>query len=127
MSKLMANIIDKEKPDRKCNCNKQTIKYVTDDNGEIVNKMCLFKNKCRIGMVVYKLTCKRTGKFYIGKTQNYLKDRTMEHFQDVWKEINSGRKKFGMNWRGSGGYDRCDGFARHFAQECRNAKNYNEV
>ena len=127
MSKLLANIIDTKILDRECNCNKQTIKYVTNKNGEIIDQKCLFENKFRISMIVNKLTCKCTGKFYIGKTQNYLKHRTMEHFQDNWKVINSGRKKFDENWRGSGGHDRCDGFARHFAQECRHAKNYNEI
>jgi hypothetical protein len=50
------------------------------------------------------------------KTQQYLKDRTNDHFYDVWKVVETGEKKFGPKWKGSGGYARADVFAKHFAQ-----------
>jgi hypothetical protein len=70
-------------------------------------------------MVVYNLECKLCDSHYVGKTQQYLKDRTNDHFYDVWKVVETGKKKFGPNWKGSGGYARADAFAKHFAQHCR--------
>jgi hypothetical protein len=78
-------------------------------------------------MVVYDLECKLCNSHYVGKTQQYLKERTQEHFGDVWKVIETGREKYGPNWRGSGGYARADAFAKHFADHCRDCNSSNEV
>ena len=78
-------------------------------------------------MIVYNLKCKITGKNYIGKTQRYFKKQTSEHVDDVWKVIETGRKKKGEDWYGSGGYAKADSFAKHFADQCRNCKNSNQV
>jgi hypothetical protein len=52
--------------------------------------------------VVYKVKCKTTGKiYYIGKTQQYFKNRMRGHFQDVKQIVkknvysDSYAKKFG--------------------------------
>src|SRR5210317_2343524 len=77
--------------------------------------------------IVYKLYCCLTGKTFYGKTQQYFKKRTMQHVQDVWKVIESGRKKYGPDWYGSGGYAKADSFSKHFANLCSECNNYNEV
>jgi hypothetical protein len=78
-------------------------------------------------MVIYNLECKLCNSHYVGKTQQYLKERTQEHFGDVWKVIETGREKFGPYWKGSGGCARADAFAKHFAEHCRNCNSSNEV
>ena len=116
--KVMKNVFDFNMRNRQCNCDTRTL---TQD------KTCWFDGKCRRGMIVYELLCKVTGKSYYGKTQRYLKKRTMEHIHDVWKVIETGRRKFGEHWYGSGGYKRADSFAKHFAELCRDCNNYNQV
>ncbi len=78
-------------------------------------------------MIIYKFHCKVTGKSYYGKTQQYFKTRTMQHIGDIWKIIETGWKKFGLYWYGSGGYAKADSFSKHFANICRACNNYNEV
>jgi hypothetical protein len=78
-------------------------------------------------MVVYNLKCKLCDIDYVGKTQCHLKKRTSQHMRDVWKVIESGRKNFGPNWSGSGGYTQADAFAIHFAQHCKDATNSNDT
>jgi len=78
----------------------------------------MYDGICRESMVVYDLSCKFTGKSYIGKTQCNFKTRTKEHINDVWKVIETGRKIFGHNWYGSGGYAKTDAFSKHFANIC---------
>ena len=114
----MKGITDFNLRERPCNCNISTLTNYRE---------CWFEGKCRTSMVVYRLYCKLTGKSYYGKTQQYLKLRTMQHVQDVWKVIESGRKKFGPNWFGSGGYAKADSFSKHFANLCRECNNYNGV
>ena len=116
--KVMKDIKDFNLRKRECNCNISTL---THDNE------CWFGNECHRSMVVYKLHCTLTEKSYCGKTQQYLKSRTMQHVQDVWKVIESGRRKFGPDWFGSGGYAKADSFSKHFANLCRECNNYNEV
>ena len=52
-------------------------------------------------MVVYKATCKHSWKFYIGNTQNKVKDRIFTHLDKTRNLINKGVKS--------------DSFASHFA------------
>lgn len=80
---VMKGVTDFNLRERPCNCNMSTLTN---------NKKCWFEGKCRTSMVIYRLYCKLTGKSYYGKTQQYLKTRTMKHVQDVWKVIESGRK-----------------------------------
>ena len=103
---------------RPCNCGR---------NSKTEDGKCLWNNECRVSFIVYELRCKRTGKSYVGKTQHHFKARTKQHFYDVWKVIESGRKKFGASWYGTGGYARADAFAKHFAQQCRECPNSNAV
>ena len=62
---------------------------------------CPYKGKCRRAIVVYKATCLKTGKQYIGNTQQYVKKRIQQHVQDV--------KNLVLNEKNS------DSFASHFA------------
>jgi hypothetical protein len=117
-SKVMREIDDKTWNNHKCNCDIRTKK---------ADGTCLYEGLCRKAIVVYELKCSLCGCCYVGKTQRYFKTRTGEHFGDVWKVIETGRKKFGPNWKGSGGYAQADAFAIHFAQHCRDARNSNEV
>jgi hypothetical protein len=41
--------------------------------------------------------------------------------------IESGRKNFGPDWKGTGCYSQADAFAKHFADHCRECINSNEV
>ena len=108
-NKVMANIIDSNLMDRKCNCNR---KPKLDDG------RCHYDGDCRKSMVVYELKCNVTGKNYIGKTQDYLKARTQQHVTDVWKVIESGSRKYGTNWTGSGGYARVDASEQGGLRSC---------
>ena len=75
----MANIIDFDLMDRKCNCNKKS---------KLDDERCHYDGDCRKSMVVYEALCNMiTGKSYVGKTQDYLKARTQQHITDVWKVI----------------------------------------
>ena len=50
----------------------------------------------------------------------------MQHIQDVWKIIEAGRKKYGLDWYGIG-YNKADSFSKHFANLCRECNSYNKV
>ena len=117
----MHDITDEINKDRHCNCNIRSK----------VDGRCQYDNNCRKATVVYELKCLICDMDYIGKTQRYVKTRTKEHVNDVWKVIDSGRKnmeKYGWDdWYGSGGYKGCDAFAKHFAQHCKDAENGNAM
>ena len=104
--------------DRPCNC------YTTN---KLADGRCFCDNNCRKSMVVYNLQCNLCDQSYVGKTQNHFKKRTGQHIRDVWKVIESGRKNFGPDWKGTGGYQQADAFAKHFADHCRECNNSNEV
>ena len=80
--KVMRGITDEINRDRHCNCN---IRSKAD-------RHCQYDNNCRKATVVYELKCLICDMDYIGKTQRYVKIRTKEHVNDVWKVIDSGRK-----------------------------------
>ena len=42
-------------------------------------------------------------------------------------DTETGRKKFGPSWKGSGGYAQADAFVIHFAQHCCDARNSKKV
>ena len=115
-SKVMAGIIDEEMVDRPCNCNARSLR----EDGT-----CAYGGKCRKKMVIYGLTDRNTNKTYFGKTVQHLKERTQQHFKDVWSIIDSklhpndaGKKKKAMA---------TDSFANHFAQICGDCTNSNHV
>ena len=78
--------------DGPCNCNKKSL----------VNGSCSFEGKCRAHMVVYEAKCTICDMVYIGNTQNSLKTRMSQHFQDVRKLVRLDQSS--------------DSFADHFAQ-----------
>ena len=76
---------------RSCNCNIRTK----------VNNKCIYNSKCRQSVVIYKATCKCCGRFYIGNTQNKVKDRISAHLSETRNLVRLGVKS--------------DSFASHFA------------
>ena len=91
--KLLANITSLEFMDEKCNCQKSSLR----EGG-----VCMFGGKCRQKMVVYKAICLETGKYYIGQTQNNVKERMNKHVSETTGLIKGGKPQ--------------DSFARHFAE-----------
>ena len=77
--------------ERPCNCCRRTRR----ENGT-----CLYGGECRKSVVVYKATC-HDESYYIGSTQQHLKDRMDQHFGEVRDKINHGKP--------------ADSFARHCA------------
>ena len=117
----MEGIEDEDNLNTQCNCYSTSL---TKDG------KCWYGGNCQQQMIVYNLKCKNTGKNYIGKTQNYLKDRTRAHVNDVWKVIEAERKSKDGNKegkKGTGSYTKADSFAKHFANECKDCKNGNQV
>jgi hypothetical protein len=114
----MKGIYDMDEGDKPCNC------YATN---KLADGRCFHDDNCRKSMVVYNLHCKICDKDYVGKTQNHFKKRTSQHIHNVWKVIESGRKNFGPDWRGTGGYSQADAFAKHFTDHWRKCINSNEV
>ena len=90
-TKLMADIESQDYVTRSCNCNVRTK----------IDGQCIYKGKCRQSIVVYKATCKCCGKFYIGNTQNKVKDRIYTHLNETRNLVRNGVKS--------------DSFASHFA------------
>ena len=68
--------------------------------------MCAYRCECRRCCVIYKVTCKWCGGFYVGNTQNTLKIME-EHFQDVAQKVinNNSSDSFAAH------------FAKHFTQK----------
>ena len=87
----------------------------------------LYKGLCNRSIVIYKLNCVTTGKSYIVNIQIYLEKRMQQHLGDVWKVIESGNKKFGPKWCGTGGFTGADAFEKHFRNICRECKSSNHV
>ena len=72
-SKLSKGIQSLDFATLQCNCRKKTA--------------CQYDGKCRTPIVVYKATCQKTGKAYIGNTQPFVKKRMQHHVQDVRKLV----------------------------------------
>ena len=89
-NKLMEGIGLKDFDKLKCNC------YSTKVDGE-----CIYKSECRRSIVVYKAECKVCGMHYIGNTQQKLKARMGQHFNETKNLVNKGKTS--------------DSFAGHFA------------
>ena len=68
-----------------------------------IDRKCPYNGVCWKSIVVYKATCKATGKFYIGNTQQKLKARMTQHFNETKTTINK--------------EELADSFARHFARQ----------
>ena len=46
---------------------------------------CMYREECETTGVIYKITCKDCGDYYLGKTARSLKIRCQEHYQHVGK------------------------------------------
>ena len=90
-SKLMNNITSKDFMDLDCNCRRSST----------VNGNCIYGGKCRKSIVIYKATCTECGCFYIGNTQQKLKERMNAHFNETKQLVNDNILS--------------DSFAKHFA------------
>ena len=55
------------------------------ENCDCKGKTCVWRGGCRSKNIVYKITCKECGKFYIGATQNKAKIRMNQHYSGVKK------------------------------------------
>ena len=91
-TKLLADIKSIEFLPEKCNCKKPSK----------VNGECIFKKCCLHKCLIYRVTCKRTRKVYIGSTQTKLKTRINKHNDEVRLLANRNISS--------------DSYARHFAQ-----------
>ena len=89
--KLMKDVKSQDYMDRPCNCNKASK----------VDGKCIYGDKCRKCIVVYKCEYSICGMFYIGNTQNHIKKRMNEHFAETRNQVNKGLIS--------------DSFAKHFA------------
>ena len=58
--------------------------------------------RCLLHFIIYKATCRKRGKCYIGSSQCHFKKRMNGHFTDVGKLVEKGITS--------------DSFARHFSQ-----------
>ena len=75
--KLTSDLVSLNFIPQSCNCNKATK----------VNEKCFCEGRCRETIVIYEATCKTCKKSYIGNTQQHLKTRMGQHFQEVRKYI----------------------------------------
>ena len=115
-SKVMKPYVDANMVDRPCNCNVRSLR----NDGS-----CLYNGDCRKKMVIYELKNKKTDQAYYGKTVQHLKDRTRQHFEDVWAIIDSNRNPDDMSKKDKA--TKTDSFATHFAKICGDCKNSNAV
>jgi len=58
----------------------QTLPYNCRNKGA-----CAYGGRCRTSIVVYQATCLKTGKKYLGNTQQFVKARMQQHVQDIKK------------------------------------------
>ena len=116
--KIMQGIEDKDWLNFPCNCYSASKR----SNGE-----CLYQGKCRNKTLIYEVKCKITGQAYIGKTQRNLKVRIGEHITSAIKVIQTGRRLYGDNWKGSGGYDRSTALSKYLANLCRDCTDPDQV
>ena len=82
-TKLIQNVATKDCMDEIFNCHKSSK----------MNGLCAYSRNCRRKMLVYKCTCKEIGKFYIGQTQNGLKERISKHISETTRTIKEGVTK----------------------------------
>ena len=68
-----------------------------------VHVRCAYKGECRRCCVVYKVTPKCYGDFYVGNIQNVLKKRMEQNSQDVSQKVMHNKN--------------LDSFANHFAKQ----------
>ena len=78
---------------RKCNC--------TGNKGQ-----CNYDEICRNRIVVYRAKCLITSKYYVGNTQQFIKNRFSGHFDDVQRLHTKNIKS--------------DSYAKHFACQLQN-------
>ena len=74
---LLKDVVSKDYCDRPCNCRSQG---------------CLYGNVCRKAIIVYKVKCEKTDKFYIGATASTLKDRVSGHLQGARRQLRDGTR-----------------------------------
>ena len=90
-SKLIEGVESRDYVILECNC-------------KLPGGKCGYNNVCLDSMVIYQVECLVTGKFYIGNTQQSVKNRMKGHFHDVQMLI-AGKQK------------RSDSYAKHFAAQ----------
>ena len=87
---LLKNIESEDYRDRPCNCS---------------GRGCSYGSGCRKALIVYKITVRDTGKYYIGATSNTLKSRVAGHLQGARRFLRDGTRSstlahhLGQVWR----------------------------
>ena len=76
-------------------------------------KLCIYGDKCRNFIVVYKCECSICGMFYIGNTQNHIKKRMNGQFAETRNQVNKGLIS--------------DSFATHFTSHFDNKKKNEQI
>jgi hypothetical protein len=69
-AKMIENVVSLDFQSKPCNC-------------KAPKGQCNYGKVCREPVVIYKVKCELTNKFYIGNTQQFFKNRMRGHFQDV--------------------------------------------
>ena len=117
-SKVMAGIVDEGSRDRPCKCGTGFKK-----DGEYI-----FGGQCRESCLVYKLTCRFSNMYYIGKTQRQLKIRIWDHVRATWKAVEERKVEVNDNAKSSYSYSNgSNAFARHFSVYCLSLNSYRET
>ena len=76
-AKLIRNLVSLDYEEKPCNCSPSSR----------INNICPYHGKIRTSCIVYKATCKETGKSYIGNTQQAYKKRMAGHLSDVQRLV----------------------------------------
>ena len=92
--KLMDGVLSCDFMDLPCNCNNATKRH----------GKCVYNGNCRKMCVIYKVTCRKCENFYIGNTQQRMKNHQGQHLDDIKKLVMKGICS--------------DSFAAHFARHC---------
>ena len=65
----------------------EDLAYDYNTASKIDNK-CIYNSKYRSSILIYKATCKHCGCYYIGNTQQHLKNRMNQHFSELINLVN---------------------------------------
>ena len=96
--KVTYGVESKDFKTERCNCTGEE----RDENG------CAYEGICREKVIVYEITCKNSGKVYIGQTQNNFKKRMGGHHTEVGALHDPKRRQ------------QSDSYAKHFAYQLQN-------
>ena len=117
----MKNIIDVTQKDVICVCKAPT---------KMADGKCFYEDQCGRATIIYELLCLKTGKSYIGKTQDYLRVRIYQHITSVWKPIEHQKKNIERKKNNKEETDmkfNVTAMSKHFAKLCWDCTSSNQV